>query len=74
MLGQRLRRWPNIEPTLDKYIGRWAYAGGSSMASQWPTRESAQSHHLNSNFLLLSRVDGSKQIRKLSLLSSCLFV
>ena len=55
-------------------MGRWAYVGGFIMGSQWPTRESAQSHHLNSNFLLLRRVDGSKQIRKLSLLLSCLFV
>ena len=55
-------------------MGRWAHVGGFIMGSQWPTRESAQSHHLNSNFLLLRRVDGSKQIRKLSLLLSCLFV
>ena len=55
-------------------MGRWAYVGGSIMGSQWPTRESAQSHHLNSNFLHLRRVDGSKQIRKLSLLLSCLLV
>ena len=48
--------------------------GASSVGSQWPTRESARSHHLNSNFLLLRRVDGSKQIIKLFLHLSCLFV
>ena len=51
----------------------WAYVGSSIMGSQWPTRDSAQSHHLNSNALLLRRVDGSKQVRKLSPLLSCLF-
>ena len=47
--------------------------GASSVGSQWPTRESARSHHLNSNFLP-RRVDGSKQIIKLLLHLSCLFV
>ena len=63
-------------PWFDKLggsMGRWAYAGSSIMGSQWPTRDSAESHHQNSNFLLLRRVDGSKQVRKLSSLLSCLF-
>ena len=47
--------------------------GAPLWGSQWPTRDSAQSHHLNSNFLLLRRVDGSKQVSKLSPLLSCLF-
>ena len=47
--------------------------GASSVGSQWLTRESAWSHHLNSNFLP-RRVDGSKQIIKLFLHLSCLFV
>ena len=41
--------------------------------SQRPTKDSSQSCHQNSNIFLLRLIDGIKQTRKLSSLSSCLF-